>query len=257
MDDRTVQLQPQQMERFAQDGFVVFRQFLHGAELQELIANVERYIRDVAPIVPQEHVFYEDRSDARTLKQMQNLGEHDSWFARFVAGGAFRTIAEQLLGSAVIAKNLQYFSKPPGVGLPTPPHQDGYYFMLDPCDAVTMWLALDDVDETNGCVRYVTGSHRTGMRPHGRTRTLGFSQGIQDYPLDSDSRDEVAILAKPGDLLVHHAMTIHRADGNASADRQRRALGLVYYGEHAKQDSVAHAAYQDRLAAEMKAAGRL
>jgi ectoine hydroxylase-related dioxygenase (phytanoyl-CoA dioxygenase family) len=50
---------------------------------------------------------------------------------------------------------MQYFNKPPSVGQPTPPHQDGYYFMLDPCEAVTMWFALDEVDEENGRMRYV------------------------------------------------------------------------------------------------------
>ena len=43
--------------------------------------------------------------------------------------------------------NLQYFNKSPGANKPTPPHQDGYYFMITPCEAVTMWLALDEVDD--------------------------------------------------------------------------------------------------------------
>ena len=50
-----------------------------------------------------------------------------------------------------IPKNLQYFNKPAGVGKPTPPHQDGYYFMLKKHNAVTCWLALEKVDEENGC----------------------------------------------------------------------------------------------------------
>ena len=40
-----------------------------------------------------------------------------------------------------------------------------------------MWLALDEVDETNGCLCYVPGSHRQGLREHARTRTLGFLRG--------------------------------------------------------------------------------
>ncbi|MEC8389905.1 MAG: phytanoyl-CoA dioxygenase family protein [Planctomycetota bacterium] len=34
--------------------------------------------------------------------------------------------------------------------------------------------------------------------------------------------------AQPGDLLVHDAMTIHRADANRSTNRTRRALGFIY-----------------------------
>ncbi len=151
---------------------------------------------------------------------------------------------------------MQYFNKPAKIGKATPPHQDGYYFMLEPCEAVTMWLALDDVDEENGCVRYIKGSNHKGMRPHGRTQTLGFSQGIQDYG-EADLADEIAFPAKSGDLLAHHAMTIHRADANTSESRSRRALGFIYYSERAKEDKAAHAAYQEKLAREMAEAGKI
>ena len=166
-----------------------------------------------------------------------------------------KQLAEELLGEAVIGKNLQYFNKPPGTGKATPVHQDGYYFMLQPSHALTMWLALDVADEENGCVRYLAGSHIHGMRPHARTQTLGFSQAISDY--DSEADDEIICLAQPGDLLAHHALTIHRADANTSATRSRRALGFVFYGESAKEDSVAHATYQRQLRQEMIVQGRI
>jgi phytanoyl-CoA hydroxylase len=95
------------------------------------------------------------------------------------------------------------------------------------------------------------------MRPHGRTQVLGFSQGITDFGTADDLANEVPFPAKPGDLLVHHALTIHRADGNRSADRTRQALGFIYYSDRAREDAVAHAAYQRRLAEEMKTAGRI
>ena len=129
--------------------------------------------------------------------------------------------------------------------------------MLEPCRALTMWMALDDVDEENGCVRYVRGSHTRGMRPHGRTETLGFSQGITDFGQALDARDEVACPARPGDLLAHHALTIHRADANASATRTRRALGFIYYGESALENLAAHEAYQAKLTTEMELAGKI
>ena len=67
----------------------------------------------------------------------------------------------------------------------------------------------------------------------------------------------MAFPAKPGDLLVHNAMTIHRADGNRSQTRTRQALGFIYYSERAKEDEVAHVAYQKRLAVEMEAKGKI
>lgn len=247
----------ERLRSFTTDGYVVLPRFVSGSELTELLEHVDRFIRDIVPRLPPEQVFCEDKNDPATLKQIQHMGDHDPWFHEWFVSGRFREVAELLLDGPVIPKNMQYFNKPPGVGRPTPPHQDGYYFMLDPCEAVTMWFALDDVDEENGCVRYVRGSHKDGMREHARTNTLGFSQGIVDYPADQDHETEIACPAKPGDLLVHDAMTIHRADGNRSSSRPRRALGFIYYSERAREDAEAHAAYQRRLAEDMKSKGKI
>ena len=245
------------LESFDTDGFVALRRFFAGDELAEITSRVDRFIRDVVPRLPPGDAFYEQKGDVETLKQIKGIEQHDRWFKDLFESGHFRDLAELVLRGPVVPKNLQYFNKPPGIGLPTPPHQDGYYFMLDPCQAVTMWFSLDAVDEENGCVRYVRGSHRTGLREHRRTQTLGFSQGIAGFPTAADLAHEVAVPAEPGDLLVHHALTVHRAEGNRSTRRSRRALGLVYYGEQARQDVAAHAAYQQQLAADMKATGKI
>lgn len=242
---------------FESDGYVRLPRFFQGDEFTELIRNVDRFIREIVPELPREQVFYEDPADRNSLKQIQQMGQHDPWFHDLWATGRIRELAELLLQGPVTPKNLQYFCKPPGIGQPTPPHQDGFYFMLDPCEAVTMWLALDEVDEENGCVRYVRGSHKQGLRDHARTQTLGFSQGLVDYPTRSDLEKETAITAQPGDLLAHHALTIHRADGNQSQNRMRRALGFVYFSERAREDTAAQAAYQRRLAEDMKSTGRI
>ena len=245
------------LRSYRDHGFFEVRQFVSGLLLDELIDNVERFIREIVPEMPPEHAFYEDRAVPESLKQFQNMEDYDPWFHDLLTKGRFREVAENVLAGPVVPKDLQYFNKPAGSGQPTPPHQDGYYFMLDPCEAVTMWLALDRVDEENGCVRYVKGSHLRGMRPHARTQTLGFSQGIIDYPSQEDSEFEVAVLADAGDMLVHDAMTIHRADGNTSVDRSRRALGFVYISERARVDVDARAAYQQQLTQDLKAQGKI
>ena len=241
--------------RFEADGFVATPGFCNANELLTIESALAKFISDALSNLPPEEVFYEDKGDSSTLKQIQRLHEHDEFFASVVEGSP-KTLAEELLGEPVIPKNLQYFNKPPGVGQATPPHQDGQFFMLEPCHALTMWMALDPVDEENGCVRYLRGSHLHGMRPHGRTQTLGFSQGITDYNQE-DIREEIPCPAKPGDLLAHHALTIHRADANLSHTRSRRALGFIFYGESACEDKLAHEAYQKNLVEEMSAAGKI
>ena len=243
-------------ETFEQDGFVAVPGFCDAGGLGTIEAELSRFIAERVPALPAEHVFYEDKADATTLKQIQRLHEYDQFFGEFFEGKP-RHLAGELLGEEVVGKNLQYFNKPPALGQATPPHQDGFYFMLKPCRALTMWMALDVVDEETGCVRYVRDSHRVGMRPHGRTETLGFSQGITDFGQAADSRNEVACPAQPGDLLAHHALTIHRADANASPTRTRRALGFIYYGESARENTDAHEKYQRSLAEELKVSGKI
>ena len=240
---------------FEEDGFVAVSGFCDTEELQGIESALARFIDVLIPNLPPEEVFYEDKGNPSTLKQIQRMHEHDDFFRSFMDSGPKR-LAEELLDEPVVGKNLQYFNKPPGIGQATPAHQDGYYFMLEPCRAVTMWMALDRVDEENGCVRYLRGSHLDGMRPHGRTQTLGFSQGIVNFG-KNETREEVPCPANPGDLLAHHALTIHRADANLSPTRSRRALGFIFYGESAREDKIGHGTYQKNLVSEMSAAGKL
>jgi len=242
------------IQNFERDGYVALQAFLSSAEISEIESNLQRFIQQIIPNMPAERIFYENKNDPNSLKQIQQMSEYDAFFYDLLHNSKIRRVAEKLLNDRVVPRNLQYFNKPPRVGQPTPAHQDGFYFMLEPCEAITFWLALDVTDEGNGCVRYVPGSHQQGLRHHGRTGTLGFSQGITDYS-DCDSERELALHANPGDLLAHHALTIHRADGNQSRDRNRRALGFIYYAERAKQDQEAFEQYQIQLAKDMENSG--
>src|SRR5690606_28734076 len=114
-------------------------------------------------------------------------------------------------------------------GKATPPHQDGYYFMLNPVSAVTMWMALEDVDQENGWVSYVQGSHLKGMRPHSKTETIGFSQGIPAFGLKEDIENEIFFPTPPGELLIPQSLTIHKANPNTNPSRARKAMGLIYF----------------------------
>lgn len=241
---------------FERDGYVAIKGFCSPKEIAEILENIARMKRDVIPGMPEEHVFCEEKGNLDTLKQLQKLQEHDA-FCRELYDGKFRQLAQLLLQNDVSSQNMQYFNKPPQIGQPTPPHQDGYYFKITPSKAVTMWLALEDVDPDTGCVRYVRGSHQYGMRHHARSAVLGFSQHILDFGIPFDRKNEVAFPAQPGDLLVHHSLTVHWADGNTSADRTRQAMGFIYYAAGVEEDKAAHAAYQQQLKAEMAAVGQI
>ena len=144
------------------DGYVVLPGYVGGRQLECLQFEIDRFIRDLVPAMPCEKVFYEDKQRPETLKQFQSLHDYDGYFAELFLEGRFPALAAALLGENVVPSNIQYFNKPPSVSQPTPAHQDGYYFKISPCEALTMWLALDVVDEENGCMRYIPGTHLGG-----------------------------------------------------------------------------------------------
>ena len=240
-------------ERFDRDGFVIIHQFLPPDELADLTENLDRYIKDVIPTRPDADAFYQDRDRPETLKQMQHMG-NEPYFNEYRKNRRWLTLAETLLGEPVEAQEPEWFNKPPGTEHPTPPHQDNYYFCLEPPQVITAWVALDTADEENGCLRYVSGSHRKGLRPHNASQVLGFSQGISDYGPQDESQ-EVAARLEPGDLTVHHGETIHRADPNQSADRSRRAFALVIRGESCKRNEERYASYLAQMQNQHKAKG--
>ena len=230
---------------YDRDGFVIVRQLLPAKELAELTGQLDRYIRDVVPTLPDAHAFYDDKRRPETLKQMQHMGG-DPYFADYGNHTTWKALACALVGEQVNAMEPEWFNKPPGTNHLTPPHQDNYYFCLKPANVITIWMALDVVDEENGCLRYVAGSHRRGIRPHGRSNVLGFSQGILDYG-PADAAAEVQIHLRPGDVVAHHGNTIHRADANRSPLRNRRAFATVFKGVSCQRDEEAFAHYQAAL----------
>lgn len=233
--------------QYDRDGFVIVRQFLPPAEFAELTRQLDRYITQVVPTLPDSHAFYIDRSRPETLKQLQHM-QVDPYFQDYSSHPAWNALASALVGEPVTAMPSEWFNKPPHSNSPTPPHQDNYYFNLKPPHVITIWLALDRIDEQNGCLRYVRGSHREGVRPHGRSEVLGFSQGITDYS-DADREREVPMILEPGDAIAHHGNTIHRADPNNS-DRHRRAYAMVLKGVSCQRDEEAFARYTAALKAQ-------
>lgn len=114
---------------------------------------------------------------------------------------------------------------------------------------MTLWVALDPVTRETGCLRYTPQSHLAGIKsgdclPHEASFNLGFSQHLTPAGWESLSTEpgtEEAVIddLMPGDCVVHHCQTVHRAEENtASVDSglRRRALGIVYLGGSAKVD---------------------
>ena len=243
------------LDAFRRDGVVHLNGYLGAAEIDELSSNFDRYIAEIVPKLPPADAFYEVNGTERALKQMQRITDHDPYFDELRRRPKFVGLAELLLEGPVRSEGVEWFNKPARIGKPTPPHQDGYYFCLEPNEAVTIWIALEDVDEQNGCVRYATGSHRQGIRQHGRSEVLGFSQTVRDFGPADRAREFIGVVQR-GDALVHHSCTIHWAEANQS-NRSRRAAGLVYYAQRARRDEAAFARYMQSSRNQQQALGAI
>lgn len=240
---------------FDRDGYVAIQSFLDEQQSKELVAATDRFIKEVVPLIPSEEVYYEDKTDISTLKQVQKVYDYDDYYLKLANSGAIVSLAEKLLGGPVELKNMQYFNKIPHIGKGTPAHQDGYYFKIKPQEAVTMWLSLGDADEKNGAVCYVSGSHKKGMRAHKTTNTLGFSQGISDWSA-TDDENEAQMTAKAGDILIHHSLTIHRANANQSPN-SRQSVGFIFYRKDVVEDKLAHDNYKAELNETLAVQGKI
>lgn len=135
----------------------------------------------------------------------------DQRLTRLVAG---------LLGQAALLATDQIFMKPPRFGSAKPYHQDNFYFRLSPPDeALTAWIALDEVDAANGCLRYISGSHRGPVLPH--TPVPGEPYNLVPDPALVDLRREVLAPVGKGGVIFHHSQVLHTSHRNESS-RWRR-----------------------------------
>ena len=246
------EVKSQILANFNANGFVLIPDFFSKNEIETINSNLSRVFDEVLPNIPDHEVFYENKGNSSMIKQISSVDQHDLFFNDLLTSSNLIELSALLLNDTIIPKNLAYFNKPALIGKATPPHQDGYYFKIHPSLALTVWVALESSDEENGNVKYVKGSHLKGMRPHGKSETFGFSQQILDFGTEEDISNEISLQAKPGDILVHHSLTIHRADRNLSKVRSRESLGLVYYGKSAQEDTLLLNQYHEELISRRK-----
>jgi ectoine hydroxylase-related dioxygenase (phytanoyl-CoA dioxygenase family) len=115
-------------------------------------------------------------------------------------------------------------------------HQDSYYWPMAPHNSVTVWLAFDDVDEVNGGMKLLPGSHLGGVIKHRRSTetssvlTLELEDGT-DFKADS----AIQFRLKAGECSLHDDRAIHGSPANPS-DRRRAGLTIRYSGTNVKND---------------------
>jgi phytanoyl-CoA hydroxylase len=235
-----------QHTQFHQDGFLLLPGFFDAAEMANIEAAIARYLREVVPQLPAGYVF---REDGGGIRSMNRLEEYDAVFAAFKQQPRFLQLAGELFATdatQIIAESLQFFGKPAYEGSVTPWHQDNGFQHYAPPESLMLWLALDDVDEENGCVVFARGSHTLGTVAHVPSGVLGFSQTVKDAP-DLMRFPEVKAVLPRGGVSLHHCDMFHRSGANRSP-RARRALAVNFRTTRAVADLAARARVKAEVA---------
>jgi non-haem Fe2+, alpha-ketoglutarate-dependent halogenase len=136
-------------------------------------------------------------------------------------------LVKDILGENVIGWGSHFFCKMPHDGKAVAWHQDASYWPLTPSKAVTVWLAIDDADMENACMRFVAGSHLFGhhtWRPSTDEEHNVLNQTVENAEqYGTVVYDEL----KAGECSLHSDLLLHGSDANES-DRRRCGLTLRY-----------------------------
>lgn len=209
-------------EHYRRDGQVTPAWRLDDDSLAGLSRAVQELVAaraDLRPdFLPLPHVPWSDDADALALARR---------FFDFVTRDDLLDLVEAVIGPDIVMWASAVFCKPAATGLEVPWHQDGQYWPLEPCETVTVWVALDHVAGDNGCMRFIPGSHRVGTLNHvtSERADLALNVMIDDPRLDPGSARDIEL--KPGQLSLHDAHLVHGSQPNTSG-RRRAGYAIRY-----------------------------
>ncbi len=207
-----VTLNAEQIATYNRDGYLVIRDFITPAQVEELKADYDRAVSGEIP-VPQ----FEGRKKAGTVVQLACPSQHIPGWPQHEYFLKALAVAKQLAGDEQNYAYDQIIFKPPHSNGPTAWHQDAAYWGSDTdpsTRAVTCWLALGPAFLENGCMQFVPGSHLGPLQPH---HSIAGESEINEA-LATDVPDGLAVPSplNPGDASFHHSKTLHCTGGNLS-----------------------------------------
>ena len=227
------QLTDEEIATYQRDGIVCVRQAFDAAWIEELrdlvaqdMAKPSGMVKDIKA-KGASGFFFGDTF----------VCHHVEGFKRAVFDGPGAALAGQAMGASKV--NLlfdQILVKEPNTSTPTLWHHDAPYWPVAGDRVCTLWLALDPVTRDSGAVEYVKGSHRWGRR----FKAVSFDPNQQyeeelppvpDIDGNRADYDIVYFDLAPGDITLHHGLTLHGAPPNGRADQRRRAYIQRFTGD--------------------------
>jgi ectoine hydroxylase-related dioxygenase (phytanoyl-CoA dioxygenase family) len=234
-------LDDEQVDFFNQNGYLAGIKMLDQEQVNTLRTDLALLASNDCP---RKELFYEYNSNESTDPDTVLFHALGAWrvskgFHDVLWNPRFLVAAKQLLGNkSVRFWHDQLFYKPAKKGGVVAWHQDySYWTRTKPLAHLTCWCALDDVNEENGCVQYIPGSHKWGLLP--KPVIAGNFDGIRDYLNEEQLRqfeNPVAAPVKAGEAIFHHPLTLHGSGENKS-NRPRRAFVINVIADGVYSDS--------------------
>ncbi len=226
----SVELTKEQIDFYDREGYLVVDQVSTPGELQQLrgiyddlfarrAGRAEGNQFDLAGV--------DEDGQREKLPQILDASGYAPALRTTLAWVNAGRIMTQLLGHAPDRRRDHAILKPALDGAATPWHQDeAYWSPAHEHRSLSLWLALQDVDESMGCMHFVPGSHRREVLEH---RPIGNDPRVHGLELVDGAHDLSGAVSCPlraGGCTVHSQRTLHYAPPNRSS-RARRAWIMV------------------------------
>lgn len=165
-----------------------------------------------------------DETSADPLKRYPRLLQPhrgDEVAMRFMLDERIRERLTAFYEREPLAVQTMIYFKPPGARGQAL-HQDQRYLQAEPGTCMAAWLALEDIDDENGCLSIVPGTHDMPVLCPG---TADLSQSFTgDLAPIPDGLSEVSVEMRAGDMLFFNGSLVHGSGPNRSQNRFRRII---------------------------------
>jgi len=228
----TVSLTPHQIADFHRDGFLSVPSLSTPAEIEMMKDAYDRIFSAQAGRERGDQFdLAGDDADGKVQHLPQILGPEkyapELWDT--LARANALQIVRQLLGDDVQAQGSHAIFKPAKHGATTPWHQDeAYWSPAMEYRSMSVWMPLQDVDEENGCMQFIAGSHLREIAPHQPIGNNPKVHGLELAPEANEDLSQPTICPLPaGGATFHPSRTLHFTAANRS-ERPRRALIMMF-----------------------------
>ncbi len=215
-------LTPEQIARFNRDGYLMPFRLFSPEEIADLRAYFDRLLA----------LYLAEGKDSYSISTA-HLRHGRVWDV--LTNPRVVAIVSDLLGSNVVAWGSHFFCKMPRDGKTVAWHQDASYWPLTPSKAVTVWLAIDDADRGNACMKFIPGTHVLGHLTYKLSEQDESNILNQTVPDIETYGEPVYVQLKAGEASVHSDLLLHGSESNTSS-RRRCGLTLRYTSSDVRAD---------------------